>query len=430
MRRISGTLRAIAASTALLVSLAPGASQLANAQKPGSLEAELSALIRQADGLLARLEYQRGREMLEEAAREPRFRRAKPAVRARLYAELGRARAELGDVPGMDDAFAQAVILDRGVRLPRSASPKILAALERARANAPPPTEEEEVRKPPPRQERPKPADAGVRPAADSGRRRISRDAGVRSEDATRDAATRDAATRDAAAPAAPRDAGLALAPDAGVRADAGAIADAAAADAAPAVEPREPEKAAIEVRVDGALVANGRARILARLIGIPPQAKVFARVRRGSSTRFERLPMIRTGTIAGIELRLESPRYEVYLEATRSKRVIATAYSAESPLVIEPAPLPSLSDAWAEARPLDVQTSTVTAETSTVAVVPPLVEQDGLGETEILIIAGSIVAAALITTAIIIIASSGSDCEAEEGFGCTEIRVLPLLSF
>ncbi|MCK6552841.1 hypothetical protein L6R52_43860, partial [Myxococcota bacterium] len=96
-------------------------------------------LAKEAEQLLGALEYERARERLEGAVAGNTLRGASVTARAKIWALLGRARAELGDALGADEAFEQAVALDRRVRLPKSTSPKILDALERARANAPAP---------------------------------------------------------------------------------------------------------------------------------------------------------------------------------------------------------------------------------------------------------------------------------------------------
>ncbi|MEQ9501399.1 MAG: hypothetical protein RIT81_31305, partial [Deltaproteobacteria bacterium] len=138
--RVLATALALALSFALPATAAPSR----KATK------EVQTICRRAQRLLDKLEYERGRELLESSVRNPRFRRASPASKAQLWALLGRARAELGDMVGTDEAFLEAVRWDRRVRLSKSTSPKIREALDRARANAPVPGKTEAPPPPPP----------------------------------------------------------------------------------------------------------------------------------------------------------------------------------------------------------------------------------------------------------------------------------------
>ena len=81
---------------------------------------EQMAEVSQANaGIIARdmRHAERARELLESAARSLDPQKARPTVKAKLWALLGRARAELGDTVGTDEAFRKAVIWDRRVKL-------------------------------------------------------------------------------------------------------------------------------------------------------------------------------------------------------------------------------------------------------------------------------------------------------------------------
>jgi hypothetical protein len=378
----------------LIVLLVLGASQLAIGEKPAKFsaaaEADLTTILKQSEILLAKLEYERCREILEEAARDSRYRKAKQATRARLWAELGRARAELGDSVGMDEAFIEAVRLDRKVKLGKSTSPKILAALERARQNAPP---EEE---PEPRAEEEPSRDAGVAPSPPA--------------ETAQDAGTKEPVAETKSEKKPPKPPKTEKPP-----------------------EKKPPEKIVLTPRINGQIVSMGRVELVVEANVLPKNARIEARIKRTGAQRYELVPMVRTGTIARIELKLDHPRFEIYFEAKIGEAVIARAASNEAPLIIEPRGPPGIHQAWSQPQAMATGTSTPTS-TSTVALVSAPIAEDGgpeLGETEILIIAGAVVAAALVTTAVVVILTSRSGaCEAPEGFGCTEIRVLPLFSF
>ncbi len=99
---------------------------------------EIRELAGAAEALLDALEPEEASRILQKGRRSPSFKRADRSARALLLVTLGRARAELSDEPGMNEAFESAVALDPRVRLSRgNTSPKIIAALERARLEAP-----------------------------------------------------------------------------------------------------------------------------------------------------------------------------------------------------------------------------------------------------------------------------------------------------
>lgn len=133
--------RVVALACAIALAIGPVRVE-AKPSKPAaarSTDGAAADLAKEAEQLLGALEYERARERLEGAVAGNTLRGASVTARAKIWALLGRARAELGDALGADEAFEQAVALDRRVRLPKSTSPKILDALERARANAPAP---------------------------------------------------------------------------------------------------------------------------------------------------------------------------------------------------------------------------------------------------------------------------------------------------
>ena len=96
----------------------------------------LQVLLRSTEHLFQNLELEQARINLEKAAKHSQFKSAKKSTRARLFAALGRARAELHDLEGAREVFRKAVRWDRNVQLNSSASPKIRAILESIRVHA------------------------------------------------------------------------------------------------------------------------------------------------------------------------------------------------------------------------------------------------------------------------------------------------------
>ncbi|MEL6183197.1 MAG: tetratricopeptide repeat protein [Myxococcota bacterium] len=151
-------------SAALLVLLVGLPTSHAQSRPDRTLQGELT----ESEALLDSLQYEEARARLEAAARDPRLRRAPARLRAKLFATLGRARAELGDLESADASFREAVRLDPRVQLSPRVSPKIRDALESARSRvgaetpappAPRPRREVEERpyRPLPRKEPPPP---------------------------------------------------------------------------------------------------------------------------------------------------------------------------------------------------------------------------------------------------------------------------------
>lgn len=106
----------------------------ADPRAPKRVDRQLAKTVDRANHLLAHLELEEARDLLERAARDPSVGRASRAARSRLFVTLGRARAEIGDPVGRDEAFRRAIRLQASVELPARTSPKIRAALEHIRA--------------------------------------------------------------------------------------------------------------------------------------------------------------------------------------------------------------------------------------------------------------------------------------------------------
>jgi hypothetical protein len=587
--------RIVAIACALLLVLGPELAQARPARK--SPDAELNEIVHRAESLLNKLEYERARELLEATVRDSQFKKAKPVSKARLWALLGRARAEQGDPVGTDEAFLQAVQWDHKVKLPKDTSPKILEALERARANAPVPGERASDT-PEPRREKVErtarsepitesakraPSGGQTHPAAssrdagaaiasgsdagvvDSGAARAdggsaaavsawSADAGAssgaitsapsdggnRSTDAgasissggpvdggsvastLRDAGSSDgraapasggdassvgaiasaagSAREDAATPAphdagpsAPAatnkdagalgdhldassssDAGTPAAPDASAPSrDAGSAKDGgveaartASTESAHAVD-ATPTVPTVRTRVEGRVALGKTVTVVVETFKLPKGARLELSVRDSETGPFKPMPLTKTGTLSVRKLRLDQPRYELYVRAFKGKKLIAEAGSEQEPRVITALTSPpSIDEAWAEQpkktssseppslarqmaelekaepdRPQPALTTTTSVapasasaaktKTSTAPsarlVAPP--EDDdstpliiGLAAAGVAVVAGTIVLVVLLT--------KKSDCNTREGLGCAQIQVRPLVSF
>ncbi len=436
-------------------------------------EPDVLAAIKYADSLLAQLEYQRAREVLETTAADGRVREVRRGVRAKLYAALGRVRAELGDEAGMAEAFSDAVVLDPTVTLPRSASPKILAALERAREAAPATAPsgprgrkgDDEGRKPkattppapplpaPPLPAPPLPAPIAPPPAASPAPARPS--ASPAPSPSASPAPSPSASPAPSPPPSPTPKPATSPAPKPG-------------AEAFPLPPPAAPRSPALVHRIVGALSERARVRIVVEAIAVPRTARIEARMRPAGKRVYEPFLMpwvepiagaarTRTATLAAIELTLDEPWYEVYFEARQGKKVVARAGSADAPFLIEPARVPSMSDAWAadQAAPSGVATGVVpagpgaspaaktgaspevaavrTTTTSTGALAGGAPAGGGLTTTETWVLVGGVAAVALIVVVVVLSLTGGgndSDCLAEEGRGCTDVRILPLMRF
>ncbi|MBI4818268.1 MAG: hypothetical protein HY791_18535 [Deltaproteobacteria bacterium] len=334
---MSSWLAAILLGTLTLVAYAP------KALAKGS---ELASLVDRAEKLLEKLELEHARELLEAATRDPKLEAEPTRTRARLFAVLGRARAELGDLAGMEEAFASAVRLDPKVTIKKSASPKIRDALERVRkasAKSDPKPKKTEKR-----------SEERTRPKVDS----------AKVSTAT-----------------------VALAP------------------------------AGVSLRLEGVPVERAKVRIVAILEAVPPRAEVIARVRIAPTTRFIDRRMIRTGTIATSDLELGPEEHAVIVEVRVDGKSIARAGSETEPFLIPVKKLPSIGAAHAEATPSARPETAPTAEPAPPSESPEL---------WLFIAAGATLVIAATVATLVLAGSSSTDCEAERGFGCAEIRVVP----
>lgn len=119
---------------------------------------------------------------------------------------------------------------------------------------------------------------------------------------------------------------------------------------------------------------------------------------------------------------------------------------SAETPARPEPEPTepaptrtrradpPPLSEAWADPTPTPpppMPMPVETTETSTGPAEQPWTTWGpGLNEAEVIGLSAAAVAVAAAIVVVIVATSGGDGCDAPEGFGCTEVRVLPLSRF
>ncbi len=416
--------------------------------KRGKLNAEVLRLCKRADAMLNKLEYERARELLESSVRNKRYIRASAKRRALLWALLGRARAELGDVIGMEDAFLKAVRFNRRVRLSRSTSPKILEALERARDNAPvaeppppPPPPPPKVPPPPPPKAPPPKAPPRITPPPPP-----------------------KAPPPKAPPPKAP--------------------------------PPRSPRpQRTLTHEIVGEQVKGKTVQVVVTHKGFPKGTRFEARVRRTQRGGFRKARMKRKGGTATLSLKLDRSRIELYIRALRGRRVLQESGSASDPIVLmvkmptakadpvtqtgpttktdpgtktdpttntspgtkadptaetnpgtETGPPEKPSGPGSEADPKNAQANlpgvppppppTVTStKTSSSAVSAPVVitpaDSGGLGGLEIGLIAGAgVVVVAGVVLGLVFGLRSGASCDAQEGFGCTEVQVLPLAAF
>jgi hypothetical protein len=410
----------------------------------GNPDAEVLEVTKNAEALLDKLEYERARELLESSARSlAAYKKAKAPARARLWALLGRARAELGDAVGADEAFLKAVAFDRRVKLAPGTSPKILEALERARANAPAQAEVEAE------EQQPDPSPPPSKQVEPRPKPRAKPDAGVAT--ATNfDASTPDAGAKFVASP----DAGAKfVANDAGVsNIDAGTATQ--PADTEPKTEPKieqpkpPPQPKAlgptIRHRVLGDVLPGRTITVVIEPQNLPKNTKLELYIRRATTSPFKQELLTKTGTTATRKLTMDRPRYELYVRAVKGKKTVAQLGSENDPIVISTLPPPpSLVDAWStkEDRPRFVETSTTgtstlatnSTKTSSTALVPPTKVTKPPDDDDTLLYVGVGIGAAVVAAAVVItvvLLTRKSDCDSEEGFGCVEIEVQPLFSF
>lgn len=418
--------RRITALAALLSIVAPVVQpRTASARSPERVtpDAQVDELIERAEVLLSKVEYERARAVLERAVADPELRNARPANRARLWAALGRTRAELG-VPGSEQAFRQAVQLDRHVRLPRTTSPKIAEALERTRATL-------------------DPAGGGALPAP--GRR-----GAVPGAPGAPPAAGPPANLRDGQPPAAAGPAGAPTsAPPPG---DPGAAPpegrQPSAPDGAPALpaNPAEPEERSVRLPPDRGPYLRYR---LAGQVGVGRTVTLVVELQRGPRSPTFELAVRRNGGDFVVEhppassngfarlVVFDRPHVELYVRAYRGKKLIAEMGSPAAPVTLSAVPgPPSLLDAWSVAA-----TSTRAAEraglvgpaprATTSTVVPgPIASSSSDAITIAGVTAGGAILVAGIVVLYAVLHGGKGPCHAKEGFGCTEVTVSPLARF
>lgn len=392
--------RLLRAVMALLIALAPS---FAEAKPSRKVDREVRKVSRRAEKMLDDLEYERARALLEASVRKKRYTRARARAKARLWALLGRARAELGDAVGSDEAFLEAVRWDRRVKLSRRTSPKIREALERARRLAPPPAPPPKA--PPPAPPPPPPRAAPPpKPAPPP-----------RAEPKRRPPPTQERRRR--ATP--PR-----------------------ASEAQP--PPARPDRW-LDFTISGPRRPGATLQIVARYGGLGRRARLEAKVRRSQSGPFETVELTRTGTVAKGDVLLDVPRLEVFVVAKRGRRVLARAGSATRPRAITPASAaPALADAWSSPPPPPsapppplpppepARTSTATAPPPPGVAPPPppppgATADSSLGTTEITLLAvGGAVVVASVVTAVLLLATRTPRCNVREGQGCVEVEVVP----
>jgi hypothetical protein len=140
----------------------------------------------------------------------------------------------------------------------------------------------------------------------------------------------------------------------------------------------------------------------------------------------------------------MDRPRVELYVRAVHKKKTVAQLGSELDPIVISTLPPPpSYIDAWSvhDDRPRFVETSSTSTATiaaantktsSTSLVAPTKITKPPEDDDTLLYVgigAGvAVVAAAVVIT--ILLLGKKSDCDTEDGFGCVEIEVVPLMSF
>ena len=176
----------------------------------------------------------------------------------------------------------------------------------------------------------------------------------------------------------------------------------------------------------------RARIRVVVDVVDVPRSAKIEARIRSESSRVYQPYLMpwvVGTATQAALALTLDEPRYEMYVEARVGKKVVAQAASATEPFVVEPAPVPSLAEAWATSDPQKNSTATSTTAAAVIASMPS--EGEAWGSREAWLLGGGVLAAVLIGVVVVLIATgTHNDCDAKEGFGCSDVSVRPLLRF
>lgn len=338
----------------------------AGAQTPPSRE--IRELAAEAEALLDALQQRDALRVLEQGRRRPSFSKADRTARARLLVILGRARAELSDEAGMEQAFRQAISLDPKVRLSTvNTSPKIIAALERARLETP------VAQKPAPAPASPKKPPSPPKPPA-----------------------------------AGPK------------------------AKSTPHAEPTEP--AALAWWIEGPLVSGARVRLVIDTTGVPKDAELSAHRRFVGASSASRLELTRSGTTASAVLNLDPRPFDLWMSARSKSILVARAGSESAPIHLAPKVAPALGEAWSPAPPPPATEQTQGSTVAAATLVPPAEPGEGGDATGdpltlaltfgmILVMVGAVV----LSVSLLV---GGPDCDAPPGFGCSEVRVLPLARF
>ncbi|MBI2374181.1 MAG: hypothetical protein HYV07_09290 [Deltaproteobacteria bacterium] len=178
---------------------------------------------------------------------------------------------------------------------------------------------------------------------------------------------------------------------------------------------------ASIRFRFEGVPRERAKIRIVAELEHVPPRAEIIARVRIAPTTRFLERRMIRTGTIASSELELGPEEHAVVLEARMEGRTIARAGSEDAPFRIVIQKLPSIERVQAEPTP-----PTPPSPRAPVTPAPAEPSEDSGPELWLFLGAGATLVLAATVATLVLATGSSSECEAERGFGCADIRVVP----
>lgn len=454
--RVRWAIGALVLALIAVILLGVAGEALAKPEPPKkSPDVEVLEVTKRAEGLLDKLEYERARELLESSVRTlPAYKKAKMPSKARLWVLLGRARSELGDMVGGDEAFLKAVGFDKRVKLTASASPKILEALERARANAPSPAEVAEPEEPEPQKPQ---RDPPIRDREPPQPPKEKEPPPPKEKDPT-PPKEKDPPPPKEKDPPKPKDPPKEKEPP--------KPKDPPKEKEPPKekVRPKDPpkEKEPPKVNTGPALrqkvvgeVKDGRTiTLVVEHENLPKGSKLELFLRRGQTSPFKMEALTKTGTVAVKKLTMDRPRIELYARATHKKKTVAQLGSENDPIVITTLPAPPLLvEAWSQRdqRPSFIKTSTTGTQTSsaslaldqrstrtssTAQLVPPTkvtVPADSSDNTAWIALgvgAGVVVVAAAIVVTVVLLNSGGDDCDAQEGFGCTAIEIVPLVSF
>jgi hypothetical protein len=194
-----------------------------------------------------------------------------------------------------------------------------------------------------------------------------------------------------------------------------------------------------LDYEVRGNVAVGETITLLVKSGNLPKRSKIEALVKRTQTGPFKPLSMVATGTVTMAKIEIDRPKIEIFVRAKQGKKIVAQLGSELEPIILSTAaPPPPLSQAWSETPPVSsVRTTTVATSTRTqigevvVAPPPPPVAGGGLSGLEIgLIAGGAAVIVVTVAVVVIVLATRKTDCDVEEGFGCAEVQVLPLMRF